>query len=264
MTPWTLHSPADGHSGPTYTRPLSLNESGYYLDCCFHGTTDLVWHYIVHSSSELFTEANVHRAWKLLKLRYPLLGSQVSTKGDSPEFQFEVAAKRLNESLPGEVILKTISGPNEPLAIIEEIIHGPQRVFALLPARLFVLQRIDDKTTHHVLINTAHFIADGFSHIMLCRTFFDILSTPSPETTIDPAERLAMVVECEEMNPARSLSGARQRWRRAIGAVIFGLRKRRLRVRLRCFQKASNQDDFVRVDIRCQQILGVRPTALPP
>lgn len=232
MTPWTLHSPVDEHSGPTYTRPLSLNETGYYWDCCFHGTTDLVWHYIVHSNSKLFTEANVHRAWKLLKHRYPLLGSQVCTKGgDSPVFLFEVAAKRLNEPLPGEVICKTVASADEALTIIEEIIHGPQRTFSLLPARLFVLQRIDDKTTHHVLINTAHFIADGFSHIMLCRSFFNILSVPSPETALDLAERLAMVVECEEMNPARSLSISRQRWRRAIGAVIFYLRRRHLRVR---------------------------------
>ena len=235
MTPWILHPPADEESGPTFTRPLSLNESGYYLDCCFQGTTDLVWHYIVRSSLELFSEANVHRAWRLLKHRYPLLGSQVCTTEDSPEFVFAVAAKRLHGLLPGEVILKTIANADEALHIIEEIFHGPQRVFGLLPARLYVLERLDETTTHHVIVNTAHFIADGVSHIMLCRTFFHILSTPSPKATPDPAERLAMVVECEEMNPAKSLSMARQRWMRVIGSVIFGLRRRGLRVRRRSF-----------------------------
>ena len=231
MTPWTLHPPVDKDSGPTFTRPLSLNESGYYLDCCFHGTTDLVWHYIVHSTSELFGEVNVHRAWRLLKHRYPLLGSQVCAKGDPSGFLFEVAVERLDNALPGELVRKTISGADEALTIIEEIIHGPQRDFGLLPARLYVLERSDDKATHHVIINTAHFIADGVSHIMLCRTFFDILSTPSPAVMADPAERLEMVVGCEEMSPAKLFSIPRQRWRRAIGSVIYGIRRRGLRVR---------------------------------
>ena len=177
MTPWTLHPPADEDSGPTFTRPLSLNESGYYFDCCFHGTTDLVWHYIVHSDPELFAEANVHRAWRFLKHRYPLLGSRVCTKDNSPALLFEVAVERLDQTLPGELTFKTITGAHEALTVIDEIIHGPQRAFGLLPARLFILERLDDTTTHHVVVNTAHFIADGFSHIMLCRTFFDLLSS---------------------------------------------------------------------------------------
>ncbi|TFY57196.1 hypothetical protein EVJ58_g7178 [Rhodofomes roseus] len=231
MTPWTLRPSADSdtHSGPTYTRPLSLNETGYYWDSCFQGTTDLVWHYVVQSGRELYTEANVARAWILLKQRYPLLGSRVRTDNGSQDLHFEVAPARLAQVRPGELIRKPIANADEALTTIHDILHGEQRTFVDIPARLFILDRIDEESIHHVIINTTHFITDGVSHIMLCRAFFDILSRPSPETIPDVGERLAMVVPVEELNPARRASVATQRWRRAIGSVIFRLRRAALR-----------------------------------
>ncbi|KAH9937070.1 uncharacterized protein B0H18DRAFT_1205988 [Fomitopsis serialis] len=227
---WTAVPHADALPGLTYTRPLSLNETGYYWDCRFQGTTDLVWHYIVQSGPELFTNANVARAWILLKTRYPLLGSRVCTDGgDSQEFRFEVAPERLAQVLPEELIRKPITNADDALAVIDNIIHGEQRIFATLPARLFVLDRADDDSIHHVIINTTHFITDGVSHIMLCRAFFDILSRPSLEPITDLGKRLAMVVPCEELHPGRRLSVPTQRWRRAIGAVIYNLRRAKLR-----------------------------------
>ncbi|PCH33759.1 hypothetical protein WOLCODRAFT_129955 [Wolfiporia cocos MD-104 SS10] len=221
--------PRDGHAPRTYFRPLSLSESGYYWDTQFRGTTDLIWHYIAETQEDsLFHPDNIVRTWVALKQQHPLMGVRIQHRDSCDAPQFVVNERNLVKPLPGELIHKTITSADEVYALIDDIIHGDQRSFSDLPVRLFVFDRTDRPQTHHVIFNTAHFLSDGVSHTILCRTFFDFLT--SPPTSVPALEnRLAMVVAYEDLFPARRWSISRQRWRRAIASVILSIRWRNLR-----------------------------------
>ncbi|KZT05977.1 uncharacterized protein LAESUDRAFT_654616 [Laetiporus sulphureus 93-53] len=230
MAPWVLRDSTE-HDGLTYTRPLGLSEMGYHWDSCFNGTTDLVWHYVTESHRpEHFDQANVVRTWIAMKQYHPLLGSRLEGWAQSPSnaVRMVVSERRLAELVPGELQFQEAATPDAVQCLIDDIIYGEQRSFPDLPVRVFILDRTDQPGLHHIIFNTAHLIADGVSHTVLCRTFFDILTSPPSQEVPDLEKRLAMVVACEDLNPASKLSVPRQRWRRAIASVIFALRRKRM------------------------------------
>lgn len=235
MAPWTLES-TSASRGRTYSRPLGLNEHGFYLDSCFNGTADFTTHYLVETTVEdgarIFGEENVARTWRAVKQRYPLLGTQVRVNDMYWSASFVVSEKLLENYLPGQLIFQTVASAQEVLDMIEEILHGPPRNFNELPVRIFILKRSDKPNLHHVLLNTVHFVGDNTSTTTFARTFFDILASPPPEAIQVPdlEERLEMVPAGEDLNPTLKLSKPRQRWRRAIAHIICENRTKKSQV----------------------------------
>lgn len=237
MAPWTLESTSPS-LGRTYTRPLGLDEYGFYLDSCFNGTADFLYNFMVETTEEigekLFTEANVSRTWTAVKQRFPLLGSQLRVNDDDihDAASFVVSEKLLAEHLPGQIVFGSISSADEAQYLIEETFGGPQRNFLELPVRVFILKRTDQPTIHHVFINTVHFVGDATSSSTFNRTFFDILTSPPSNASEVPdlQERLAMVPAAEDLNPTLKMNKARQRWRCAIADTLYHIRSSRIQV----------------------------------
>lgn len=238
--------------GRTYTRPLGAIETTFYWDFVFNGTADLPCPYVLESNGrrgrDLFTPENITRAWMQVKQRHPLLAARVEVRDeDTKSVHFVVSERRMVEQLPGEIVFQSVAGAEQVSRFIEDIGRGPQRVSSRLPARLFVVTRTDLPNLHHVISNTAHFIADGVSHVAWTRSFFQALATPHApiQNVPDLEERLALLVACEDLNPTLRLSKPQQRWRRAIAAVLLSIRDSKLQVR-RChvvcfFPEAQDQ-----------------------
>ncbi|KAH9950453.1 hypothetical protein B0H21DRAFT_868846 [Amylocystis lapponica] len=213
--------------GRTYTRPLGAGEAGFYWDSVFNGTADLISRIL-----DLFTPENINRAWTQLKQRNPLLAVRVEEPDDGTEsLHFLVTEKRLVEQLPGEIVFRSIADAEEASRVVEDIGRGVQRDSANLPGRLFILDRLDSPDIYHIIINTAHYMSDGVSHMALTPVFFEILASPhtAPAQDIpDLEERLTMLVSSEDLNPTLRLSKSRQRWRRALAAVILSIRESKI------------------------------------
>ena len=47
---WTLLS-SPSTSGKAYARPLGLNETSFYIDRKFNGTSDIIWRYLVEETN---------------------------------------------------------------------------------------------------------------------------------------------------------------------------------------------------------------------
>ena len=234
MAPWVLEHTSSA-LGRTYSRPLGLNEHGFYLDSCFNGTADFIYHFMVETEQlvgeKLFEQENVSRTWTAIKQRFPLLGSQLRIDDIYDASSFVVSEKLLQEHLPGQLNFGTISSAEEAQELIVQLIEGPQRNFTKLPVRIFIFKRTDNPTMHHVFINSVHFVGDATSSSTFNRTFFDVLTSPPSDVYIpDLEERLAMVPAAEDLDPTLKMTQARQRWRRAMAHIIYHNRAARNQV----------------------------------
>ncbi|KAI0374887.1 hypothetical protein BV20DRAFT_1010609 [Pilatotrama ljubarskyi] len=217
-------------SGRTFARPLGLTETSFYYDRVFNGTADIVWHYRVEQADTaqarvVFSEDNVKRAWATLKQYYPLLGSRMELQDDDTVV-FVVTERALSQHQPDEVTLRTIDSAEDVEAVVWRNIRDKPMEDGHITARIFILARKDKAGTYEVLFKAAHAISDGISGATIARSFFDVLCSP-PIRGPPLEERLAMALPPEALDPALRLSASRQRWRRAVGKVIFlNMRKR--------------------------------------
>lgn len=232
MAPWTQLNTTEGSR--TYTRPLGLNETGYYWDSAFDGTSDVIFQYVAQTlnphSSDLFSQENVVRAWTAVKQRFPLLGARIQLKDGCDALHFVVSERRLTELLPGELTFGAVENAEEVSQFIDDLIRGPQRSFLDLPARMYVLRRTGQTGLYHIVLNVSHVITDAVAQATLCRTFFDLLSSPSIDFVPDLENRLAMAAASEDLNPTLRMSKPRQKWRRAIAIVLLTIRQSKMQV----------------------------------
>ncbi|KAI0362095.1 hypothetical protein OH77DRAFT_1491568 [Trametes cingulata] len=217
--------------GRMFSRPLGLTETSFYYDRIFNGTADIVWHYGVEQTKttherHIFSEDNVKRAWATLKQYYPLLGSRMELKEDGAVV-FIVAERSLSHHQLDEVTFRTIDSAEEVEGLVWHNIRDKPMEDSHITARAFILQRRDKPGTYEVLFKAAHAISDGISGATIARSFFDVLCSP-PIRVPALEKRLAMALPPEALDPAIKLSSARQKWRRAVGKVIFMNLRRRL------------------------------------
>ncbi|KXN86899.1 hypothetical protein AN958_09494 [Leucoagaricus sp. SymC.cos] len=227
-SPWTLEQPS------TYVRPLGLTEQIFYWDALFEGTADSVVSAEIEirrpgTEELIISPANIERAWISLKLKFPLLGSRIIQRPDE-SLWFAVDENRLRTCGPGELHFHVVASAEEALAISSNIPNSARLLSNNVLACLFIFRRTDDLRRFHVLIHAAHSITDGSANAALLRTFLDELSSAKADVeTRDIEERLVLSSSCDDLNPFHRLSIARQRWRLAIGAVVWGNRGSRLR-----------------------------------
>ncbi|KAJ2995957.1 hypothetical protein NUW54_g7297 [Trametes sanguinea] len=141
---------------------------------------------------------------------------------------FLVDERDLPHHRPGEVMLASISTQDERDTILCRLTRDAPTEDHHVVSRLIVLARDDQPGTYELVFKLAHFVGDGASGMNLARTFLDVLSLP-PLSFLPPLEeRLTMALPWEALNPTLKMSVPRQRWRRAIGKVIFLNMRRRL------------------------------------
>lgn len=235
MAPWTLQSSSELR-GRTFTRPLGLNELGFYYDACFYLIADVYFHCEIETrgphGDDLFHYDNVANAWIAVKQRYPLLGAKIEGQFGSDDVHFVVSEKGLAELTPAELFFDSMSSSEDVARLIEEMVRGPPRNFHDLPNRLFIIRQLDTPNRWHVIFNFYHCSNDGTASANACCKFFDILALRITPLVPDLEERLAMVVPAEDLNPTKKMRLPRQRWRRAIAYVLWNIRDSRLQV---CF-----------------------------
>ena len=232
---WSLLS-SPSTSGKAYARPLGLNETGFYIDRKFNGTSDIIWRYLVEETDRatcteatFFSEKNVKRAWATLKQWYPIVGARTDESDGLDAVRFVVSEHALSHHLPDEVTFTPVSSREEVDKAFAYLMRENPMVDHHLVARVLVFPFTSSKGTYEVFFRFAHCMADGISSATVARTFFDVLvSPPAPIPKLE--ERLTMALSSDELNPTKRMSLPRQRWRRAIAQVTFLNRRRKLAV----------------------------------
>ncbi|KAJ7046866.1 hypothetical protein C8F04DRAFT_1061993 [Mycena alexandri] len=221
MSGWMQMGRGDHH---VYTRPLGLNELGFYYDSHINGTADTLMHITIQVSADgasYVDPENVARAWCALKSQFPLLGGTIQLYNSLPHFV--VTEERLKSITSNEIFFSSIPSIEEAQNAAEVELHGKRNLSDDLLARLVVLSRADDPSTYHVLINIAHLITDGVGNTSLLGQFLNLLSSPGDHSVANLEARLSLAVAAESLVPAAKMSVARQRWRRAAGQIICQL-----------------------------------------
>ncbi|KAF7323046.1 hypothetical protein HMN09_00084500 [Mycena chlorophos] len=224
MASWTQTSTSSGQQD-AFERPLGLNELGFFWDSRIQGTADSFSHSTLGGSPALFAQANVVRAWTVVKNKFPLLGARIILDADRNGARFHVALSRLSSLVPGEVTTFAVASEAAVDAAADAVINGQRKLSDNLLGRIEILthedKNADAPVVAHLFIHLAHAITDGVSGTILLRTFLEYLSSPEMAITLpDVRPRLALAVSAESLVPARRFTLARQRWRRAAGKII--------------------------------------------
>lgn len=259
MPGWTLVDTHPTH-GRTFQRPLDALEMCYLWDGRFNGTADAVYYYELSLSEKaqkagLASEANVIEAWVSTKRRFPLAGATVCGADGEPlrlvvprdvdvgtgtgfvsEPHFVVREQDLSFIRPHEVVFGSVASTEEAQQQAAAIVHGPRPLSDELLIQLRIFCETDTTRMHvvHVIMLVAHCMTDGSANRTLMRCFLDTLArgrgTEFAQRPLE--ERLAMVTPPMDHAPEYLclLSPAIQRWRKAIGMVIYQLRAARRQV----------------------------------
>lgn len=227
---WTLlESAASPHR--IFTRPLDGHEHGYYLESRLSGSADIVQQIVVQSHEpSLFSEPNVTRTWLALKQLFPLLGATVQEDSGTQNVRFLVSEARLRTIQLGEVGFGAFESAEAGLEYEQELNSGPRQISEDRLARVRVFSRVDHPEYFHVIFNHSHIIVDGMADMTLGRMFLDILALPPAYAIPDLETRLSLVIGTQNLNPKANTSIGKKRWRQAIAAVIFELRKAKMQV----------------------------------
>lgn len=183
-------------------------------------------HFVISTpdSDSLFSEANVHRAWRSLKRIYPLISANLVEKQDPPEFDFVVCEDRINSVDTKEITFMSASSNEEAIEMIQRSTNSRPILSSDILGMLWLISVPSPHTKiWHVVFHNRHCIMDGMAVYAQATAFFDILTSkqvPSryiPKVSLE--EYLNLHVAIDYLNPSRH-NMARLRWRRAIAAVI--------------------------------------------
>ncbi|EJD03599.1 uncharacterized protein FOMMEDRAFT_105696 [Fomitiporia mediterranea MF3/22] len=215
-----------------YRRPLGNTELGFYWDSVFSGTAITISHdeIVAEEGFEraLFEEANVTRAWLRMKQRFPLLGALVDESPDSNTVEFVVEEALLRSQRQGEVRYTEVKDSAGIRSLTNELLNGPPTVSKDLTVQLLVVKQEDAPRLYHVLVCALHSITDGVAGVTIIREYLQELSSLNKSEIIQGlplADRLAMIVPIEDLDPMLTASPTRRKWRKAIAKVIVNIRR---------------------------------------
>ena len=250
MPGWTL---VDTHptQGRTFQRPLCEFALGFLWESFINGNGDALYYHELCLSDgsrdvQLFSEPNIVRAWVSTKRRYPLAGATIRGAHDTPlvkvatgfesEPHFVVREHDLTVVRPGEIVFGQVTGAEEAQRQAAMMMHEPRQLSEELLVQLYAFRETDSVRTHvlHLMLLMAHCVSDEIAAKTFVRCLLDTLARgDAPEPAQIPfEERLATTISSTDLQPAhlRSFSPAVQRWRRAVGMVIFRLRIEKIKV----------------------------------
>ena len=192
------------------------------------------------------------RAWLSTKRRYPLAGATVqgvdsaslrikvatdskTECGDSKarytsEPHFVVREHDLTVLRPREIVFGSVACAEEAQRRMTAILDGPRPLSEELLMQLYVFRETNPERTDvlHLMTMVAHCVSDRLANNTFVRCLLDTLARGegSEPVQIPLEDRLAMAVPSMELESLHlhSLSPARRRWRRAVGAVVFQLK----------------------------------------
>jgi hypothetical protein len=190
------------------------------------------------TSLALFSPQNVKRAWLSTKKLHPLLGAHFHERPDASGVDLVVDEAHLYAIASNEIVYITLQSDEEACSLVNEILNGPRRLSNEQLVQLWIMSlprhQSGSSSPHQLLLHMAHSIHDGAAQNTIIRTFFDILVHSSiPELYIpkDSLERRLMLhLAIDDLHPSLKLSLAKQRWRRAIAAVMYSRRAAAWRV----------------------------------
>ncbi|KAF5315871.1 hypothetical protein D9611_004763 [Ephemerocybe angulata] len=232
MASWTQVHSHNG-VGTSFERPLGSTELGFYWDSVFRRTADIIRAADVEieasSIERVLAPATLTRAWTTLKRRYPLMGARIEERSnDEVVFIVEpVTLSTINSS--EELLVQEISGGQEVEEVVDRLHNGQSPLSNSLLTCIRILRRKDRPNLVHILIHSAHCIADEIAHNTILRELLQILANPALSTieTSDDAplkERLGVSASTDGLYPFQPGS-ARSRWRKAISWVILSRRR---------------------------------------
>jgi hypothetical protein len=199
-----------------------------------NGTADTITHCTITPShgadyrEGLFTAEHFASAWGTLRCKYPLLGARVERLSDKETCRFVVDDRSLGLVSEAELSVQVISSEAEAVRTVENALNGPRQLSDTVLARCSVLQR-SDQPIFHLIFSVAHLITDGMANYTITRTFLNLLAASGPlPPPPDLYQRLQMVPSQESLMPVAHMNMARQRWRRAIAAVILNINQSKM------------------------------------
>lgn len=301
MPAWTLIG-THPTRGRTFQRPLRGTEITFFWDGHFSGTADNLYHAelrLLNTSrdAQLFSEANITKAWLSTKRRYPLSGatvqmlpgtwisahhvqradSKVESAGNdsipipTSEPHFLVQEHDLVVLRPHEITFGQVACAEEVPQQISAIWEGPRPLSNELLARLHVFREIDSQRADvlHLIMLIAHCVTDGMANRTFMRCLLDTLArggdpgSEPPQASLE--DRLATMSSYEDLEPVHLplLSPARLRWQRAICAVIVQSRMANFKAGTSCLLPISFSR-AVRVGIHFHVASHAQHHAIPP
>ncbi|KAF8838029.1 hypothetical protein BDN67DRAFT_982819 [Paxillus ammoniavirescens] len=217
MPGWTMVDfiPTEGR---TFKRPLDVNEIGFVWD---DNLIQVQLRLLNKEDAYIFSDSNITRTWLSVKKRHPLVGARIEVENGEPKFAVE--EHRLGKLNPDEIFFGNASSVEDAHRLVLEILDGPRPLSNDLLARIYIFRLADRPDIIHLFPLISHCVTDGVANLTFVRCFLDTLSSRSEPAISSLEERLSMVIASADLKPRQPFSPAKQRWRRAIGYVLFQL-----------------------------------------
>ena len=212
----------------SYERPLGAMETCFYWDSAFARTTDSIRcseiKVIDGDLDKIIGLPNVLRSWTNVKKRFPLLGSRVYEGVDINDVFINVAEERLLTCQSNEISFHNVVSWEEAVHLADDMAKTENQVLSNdLQAQIIIARHQGRTDSFYFLFIISHIVTDGISNDTIIKTFLDELCVDisSVDRSSGFEERLALSVASEELNPAAArFNIARQRWRKAIAAIL--------------------------------------------
>jgi hypothetical protein len=161
---------------------------------------------------------------------FPLLGSRLHERGN--DIALNVAQDRLFTCQSNEISFQEVSSCSDAERLADCILEMDQLSNDLL-ARIIIARDQSRTDSFYFLLAVTHLVADAFCSVSIVKTFVNELCGVSPDPNRSTwEERLPLCLASEGLNPAAKLSKVRQRWRRAIAAILARRIQARLKARI--------------------------------
>ncbi|KAI4528284.1 hypothetical protein K525DRAFT_184536 [Schizophyllum commune Loenen D] len=139
---------------PTVDRQLSDTEASYFLPARVNGVNDMYLHLGFHAPASLVRRSRVRLVWALLRLRHPLLASQVNMR-DYEDIRFVYT--------PPATLAAALEDADQALEYRAGDKDGPLDTSP------------NSAPNHDILICATHFLGDGMALHTFANDFFGLL-----------------------------------------------------------------------------------------
>ncbi|KAI5897999.1 uncharacterized protein SCHCODRAFT_02610836 [Schizophyllum commune H4-8] len=192
----------------TVHRQLSDTEASYFLPARANGVNDMYLHLGFHAPASLMRRSRVRLVWALLRLRHPLLASQVDMR-DYEDIRFVYTPPPTLAAALGNADQALEYRAGDKDALIDAYLNGPrtlhnERLSYLIlsdtagtalptpPASPGPLDTSPNNVPNHdILICATHFLGDGMALHTFANDFFGLLGGGASE------DELSKLVEDE-------------------------------------------------------------------
>ncbi|KAL0573471.1 hypothetical protein V5O48_008479 [Marasmius crinis-equi] len=212
-------------SGKSYQRPLGESELAYYYPSEPNGLGDMFLHIAFRAERKIMNTDRVIRAWALLRLKHPLLMSQVVTDGLPPHFAFTPHSSLEAALSNSQDALYSKNDPKEKL--ISDYMDGPRTLSSTSLSCLVISEPNPhlkgDEGEYDLLMCAPHYLGDGASLHQCTHDLLLLLASPVADADLEQNLVLQIQQSCwGELLPLaleNRLSAPNNRWAKAASDV---------------------------------------------